>query len=166
MKKITLITIALLILSSLSFGQKRIIKGQLIDYKTSKPVINKPITLFGTSLGFMSDNDGKFKIPKLKLTSVELIVQGGQLFGQTQEKNIEYYDISLRNIDLNKKNKIIDLGIIYLVDKNDSHLLNEIPCSQVNDLKYKCLLVDGADRYIEGKYVLIDYSSPSNNCLN
>ena len=47
MTKIFLITVTMIVYSSFVFGQNGSIKGQLLDYKTSKPVNDKPVILFG-----------------------------------------------------------------------------------------------------------------------
>ena len=91
------------------------------------------------------------------------MLHGGQILEQTNETK-DYFTICLRNINLNKKHKNIDLGIIYMVDVNDSDSFNMIPCKLFDGFKYKYVLVDGADRRITGKYGLIDFSLPSNNC--
>lgn len=49
-----------LVISYGSFGQKGAVKGRLIDYNSGKPVADAPVILYGTSMGIISNGDGKF----------------------------------------------------------------------------------------------------------
>lgn len=92
------------------------------------------------------------------------MVHGSQLIGQSQHIVNNCFTISLRNIPLGKKNKTIDLGTIYLVHQEDEALFDALPCAVLNANGYRYSLVDGKDRFVNGKYVLIDFSNPSGNC--
>lgn len=162
MKRLTLIAVAIFISSSFLAGQKGIIKGQLVDYKTLKPVIDLPIILYGSITGTVTNLEGKFEFTKLPLEITELMVHGGPF----NDNSNNYCTLSLRNITLDKDNKIIDLGIIYLFPDNITDVASETPCVILNDNKFKIMLVDGSDRFINGKYGLIDYSNPSAECEN
>jgi hypothetical protein len=159
-----------LILSLNTFGQKGVIKGKLIDFNTNQPITEAPIILYGTTLGVQSDTEGQFVFDKLKYLDIELIVHGQSvLFFGTGEKTAQknnYYTLILRNLCLSKENKVIDLGILYMVNIGDEKRFDELPCKEIDNKRFKYQLVDGAERYINGKMGLMDFKTPSEDCKN
>ncbi|NMM50775.1 peptidase associated/transthyretin-like domain-containing protein [Marinigracilibium pacificum] len=164
MKNLILITFSLLAINSITFGQKGVIKGQLIDYKTSKPIAGKTIILFGTTSGVTSDKEGRFEFDNLKLKNTELIIYGGHIHDSGIGNKKNYYTLSLRNIKLNENNRTIDLKIIYLLDSDQNVSNLNFPCIILDEKTFQYKFVGGADRHFEGKFGLIDFSTPSKNC--
>ena len=164
MKKVALAILLLVVINTLGFSQSGTIKGQLVDFVTSQPISDKAIIVYGTTNGVQTDKEGKFELKNLKFTTTEINIQGGQVIGESQNNIVNYFSTSVRNIDLNRKNKTIDLGVIYLVEKNSSDLVAQIPCKILAENKFKYQLVDGSDRYIDGQHVLIDFSKNSESC--
>ena len=126
MKKTSLIIIAMIFLQIIAFGQKGVITGKLIDLKTSKPASGITVILYGTTLGVETDIEGNFIFSKLKYSDTEIIVHGTEVIGKPHTKGNNFYSISLRNIGLNKKNKEVDLGTIYLAEVDDIETFSKI----------------------------------------
>jgi hypothetical protein len=148
MKKVVLILSFIFSLTNAN-SQKGIIKGRLVDYHTEKPIIEVPVILYGTTLGCRSNNEGVFEFTKLKLTTTELIVHGQPVVimgtGEQSATENSYFSLILRNIELTKKNKVVDLGNLYMVNLEYEKLFDELPCAKLGDNQYSYQLIDGSE---------------------
>jgi hypothetical protein len=149
-----------------SFCQKGVIHGELIDFKTGQPIKGVPLILFGTSMGTVTDSIGKFELKNLRFGTIELIIHGRQYFESGKAISVEnnYYSLILRNITLDKNNKTLDLGILYMLNKGTEQVKLELPCMYFSNKYYKYSFVDGTERHIEGKMSLLDFKEKYENC--
>lgn len=151
-----------------SFCQKGVIKGKLIDFNTGQPIAEAPVILYGTVFGSKSDSEGQFVLNNLKLENIELIVHGQPVLildtGEKTAQNNNYYTLILKNIKLTRKNKVIDLGILYMINIGNENKYNELPCKKIKDKFYSYKLIDGEERHVTGKMGMIDFDVPSANC--
>jgi|GEM_PF-4268259 len=149
-----------------SFCQKGVITGELIDFSTNTPIKKAPILIYGTPLGTVSDSAGKFKINISRYQSTELIVSGQPYWGTKLEAGENnYYTLFLRNIKIDKQNRVVDLGIIYMINIGNEELFKKLPCKKVLNKSYFYEMVDGAERNTEGKIGLIDFAKSYESCI-
>ncbi|MCH9032227.1 MAG: TonB-dependent receptor [candidate division Zixibacteria bacterium] len=140
---------ALLVSASLSFavdyGQ---IKGQVIDKKSKEPMPGVSISLVGTSLGAISDEEGKYVIRnvppgehKLKVSSIgyaemeftEVRVFTGLTFEQNITMEIQAADIG-EKIVVTSDRQIIDKFEVASTHKLHKEEILRKPVTNVNDL--------------------------------
>lgn len=155
MKRFALAIISIIIFSNCVFSQKGVVTGRLIAQSDSLPVEGAAIIWFGTTLGVKSDERGYFEFKKLKTKNTELMIEGS-----FKDRSRDFYLLSLRNIELTKKNPAFDVGTIALIERYTISSAEELPYIEIDSNKYFYSLVDGADRRSDD-YILIDFSKPN-----
>ncbi len=105
MIKITLTLICFSVFALFSNAQSDygIVKGTLIDYKTQKPLSNANISVLGTPLEELTDDNGKFSITDIPIG--DHIIEISIMDYETQR-----YPVSIAD------DQVINLGVFYLIN--------------------------------------------------
>lgn len=151
MKNKYYLLILLLSLPQFIIAQKGKISGHLIDHVSSDPVPGILVILFGSTYGQRSDQNGFFELENIKPKTTELMISG------STAANKDYYEISIRNIPLDRQHLDIDLGSIPMIERSNSTA--QLPIIEIFGFKFQYTLVDGQDRMIDGDYILVDFNN-------
>jgi hypothetical protein len=151
--------ILLLITFTWSYAQKGSITGRLIDWQTKKPVTVAPVILSGTTIKVYTDQEGNFRIPPLKLSKPEMIIQlliQGQSFvtAGLSASNNDHYSVVLTGLTLTKEHPQIALGEVYTVSLDNKKEISDLPCLPSNDGKYCYQLTKDKN---SRDYLLVDF---------
>ncbi len=152
------ITICLLIIINLSFSQSRTINGVIKDMTTMLPVESVSISLEGSNIGTISNEEGKFKITLPENTSV---IKFSHLYYKLENYTVKQNDT---DIEIFLEPKLYVLDEVVINQKPGKTLLNEAVDISKDKLEKSLLLNTYYREFInvDGKYTnfsegIIDY---------
>ncbi|HAP62311.1 MAG TPA: TonB-dependent receptor, partial [Cytophagales bacterium] len=108
MKK--LLTIALTLLLLPAMAQEVVVQGRITDQSTGEPLPGATIQIEGTTVGSVTDLDGRFtlRLPQDVTTTLEVNYLGYEAFTFTANPSeSNYYDISLTDLEVSLKEVVV-----------------------------------------------------------
>lgn len=131
-------------------GQVGTISGRLIDQETMEPLPGISVSVLG-SKDYRTDKDGFFLIKRVKPKPTELFVSGGF----ESDTNKEYFDLKIKNINLNRLNFKLELGDIKMVEYPKKS--EEFPLYNRSGFKYPYSLAKDEGGDIIERLLVIDF---------